>query len=332
VGGFNLNFDMKKNIKIFCTLGPSTLNKDFLKFSNQKISLLRINMSHVEMHGLKQMLKFIMKFSKVPICIDTEGAQIRTRTRRKRFIKKNKKLKIFKKSNDFMIYPPEAFNKVRLNDILNIGFDGLEVQIIKKSLSKIICKTLNEGILDNNKGIHVVNRFIKLNFITEKDKEAINIAKQMQIKHFALSFTNSKNDIHKFSKLLPGVNKIFKIESKTAIKNLNEILSSGSSFLIDRGDLSKNISTVMLPAIQRKIFKNAIRKKKKVYVATNFLESMGEKKYPTLAEANDIYNTLEMGGAGLVLASETAVGKYPKECVNFLRKMIKTFNKNRPRL
>ena len=88
----------------------------------------------------------------------------------------------------------------------------------------------------------------------------------------------------------------------------------------------------MLPAIQRKIFKNAIKKKKKVYVATNFLESMGEKKYPTLAEANDIYNTLEMGGAGLVLASETAVGKYPKECINFLRKMINTFNKNRPRL
>ena len=28
---------MKKNIKIFCTLGPSTLNKDFLKFSNKKI-------------------------------------------------------------------------------------------------------------------------------------------------------------------------------------------------------------------------------------------------------------------------------------------------------
>ena len=323
---------MKKNIKIFCTLGPSTLNKDFLKFSNKKISLLRINMSHVEIHRLKSMLKFIKKFSKVPICIDTEGAQIRTRTRGKRFIKKNKKLKIFKKSSDFTIYPPEAFNKVRLNDVLNIGFDGLEVKVIKKELSKMICKTLNEGILDNNKGIHVVNRYIKLNFITEKDKEAINIAKQMQIKHFALSFTNSKNDIYKFNKLLNNMTKIFKIESKTAIKNLNEILSTGSSFLIDRGDLSKNISTVMLPVIQRKIFRNAIKKKKKVYVATNFLESMGEKKYPTLAEANDIYNTLEMGGAGLVLASETAIGKYPKECVNFLKKMIKTFNKIRPRL
>ena len=64
-------------------------------------------------------------------------------------------------------------------------------------------------------------------------------------------------------------------------------------------------------------------KKKKVYVATNFLESMVKNKYPTLAEANDIYNTLKDGASGLVLAAETAVGKYPKECVVFLKNMIK---------
>ena len=39
---------------------------------------------------------------------------------------------------------------------------------------------------------------------------------------------------------------------------------------------------------------------------------------PTRAEANDIYNSLEMGASALVLAAETAIGKYPIECVNFL--------------
>ena len=68
-------------------------------------------------------------------------------------------------------------------------------------------------------------------------------------------------------------------------------------------------------------------KKKKVYVATNFLESMVKNKYPTRGEANDIYNTLELGAAGLVLAAETAVGNYPRECVMFLRKMINIFEK-----
>ena len=52
-------------------------------------------------------------------------------------------------------------------------------------------------------------------------------------------------------------------------------------------------------------------------------------KSPTRAEANDIYNSLEMGARGLVLAAETAIGKYPDMAVMFLKKMIKVFKKNR---
>ena len=37
---------------------------------------------------------------------------------------------------------------------------------------------------------------------------------------------------------------------------------------------------------------------------------------------NDIYNALEMGASGLVLAGETAMGKYPIECVKLLLKII----------
>ena len=78
-------------------------------------------------------------------------------------------------------------------------------------------------------------------------------------------------------------------------------------FLIDRGDLSKDIKLEKVLA-QRYIQKN--KGKCKIYIATNFLENMLEKPYPTRAEVNDIYNSLEMGADGLVLAAETAVGKY----------------------
>ena len=50
-------------------------------------------------------------------------------------------------------------------------------------------------------------------------------------------------------------------------------------------------------------------------------------KYPTRGEANDIYNSLEMGAKGLVLAAETAIGKYPEKTVNFLKKIINSFKK-----
>ena len=85
----------------------------------------------------------------------------------------------------------------------------------------------------------------------------------------------------------------------------------------------------MIPVVQRKKLKAAVLKKKKVYVATNFLESMINNSYATRGETNDIYNTLEMGSSGIVLAAETAIGKYPKECISFLKKIIKIFERNK---
>ena len=55
---------------------------------------------------------------------------------------------------------------------------------------------------------------------------------------------------------------------------------------------------------------------------------MLENKYPTRGEANDIFNTLEMGSGGMVLAAETAIGKNPMEAVLFLKKIINVYNKN----
>jgi pyruvate kinase len=55
---------------------------------------------------------------------------------------------------------------------------------------------------------------------------------------------------------------------------------------------------------------------------------MLENNYPTRGEANDIFNSLEMGASGLVLAAETAIGKYPIYTVKFLQKMIKAFRRS----
>ena len=151
----------------------------------------------------------------------------------------------------------------------------------------------------------------------------------MRIKHYALSFTNTEDDIKKFNKLLKNCFKIFKIETRKALNNLKKIMKSGKFFLIDRGDLSKDLSIDRLPVAQREILKLAKKNKKQVYVATNFLESMILNKEPTRGEANDIYSTLEWGAAGLVLAAETAVGKNPKESIIFLEKVIKNFKKHK---
>ena len=90
--------------------------------------------------------------------------------------------------------------------------------------------------------------------------------------------------------------------------------------------MSKEVKIENIPKVQRKLFsiKNKF-KGKKLFVATNLLESMINNDFPTRGEANDIYNSLEMGSEGLVLAAETAIGKFPISAVNFLKKMISSF-------
>ncbi len=315
--------------KIICTLGPQSLNKDFLKFSRKKISLLRLNMSHLSLSNLKKSIKFIKKYTNIPICIDTEGAQIRTKIKKEKYFSIGQKLKINNVRGKIKLYPDSVFQKIKKNDILNIGFNNLKVKVIKIK-NEITCKVISSGKFENNKGVHIENRKIKLDYLTTKDLEAIKIGEKLNIKYYALSFTNSTEDIIKFNNLLRGKNKIFKIETLQAIKNFRSILKKGSNFLIDRGDLSKDVAIENIPIVQRKLFElRRHYKNKKIFVATNLLESMLINSYPTRGEANDIFNSLEMGAAGLVLAAETAIGKYPKDSVHFLEKMIKVFEKSK---
>ena len=129
--------------------------------------------------------------------------------------------------------------------------------------------------------------------------------------------------------MLEKEKKIFKLETNSALKDIKNILKAGKNFLIDRGDLSKDISIELIPVAQRKIISLGKKLNKNIYVATNFLETMISNITPTRGEVNDIYNTLELGAKGLVLAAETAIGRYPIECVLTLKKIIKIFSKHK---
>ena len=49
--------------EIFCTLGPSSLNKKFLSFAQKnKVTLVRLNMSHLNIRQLKNVFYLLGKF------------------------------------------------------------------------------------------------------------------------------------------------------------------------------------------------------------------------------------------------------------------------------
>ena len=94
-----------------------------------------------------------------------------------------------------MIY---IFKNLKKGDLLYIGFDDLKTKVVKIKKNYILLEVSSEGLLENNKGVHLQNRRIKLNYLTEKDFKAIEIAKKYKVKNFALSFTNSSEDVKKF--------------------------------------------------------------------------------------------------------------------------------------
>ncbi len=317
--------------KIICTIGPSSFKKTILKkFKMMGVNIFRINLSHTNLKVLEKRIKFIKDVVGInKICIDTEGAQIRTKKLKKpKFLKKNSYVSLgFNKNSNFNLYPKFNLKKINKNTKIYIGFDNLILNVLRVKSDIIYCKVKNPGIIDSNKGVHI-NKNINLKPLTNKDVEAIRISKKLGVKKFALSFTNTSRDLEIIRKL---INKkdflISKIETKKSLINLDNIIKKSNAILIDRGDLSRYVPIHNIPIEQLKILKRSKKLKKDTYVATNLLESMIQNESPTRAEANDIFLSLYHGANGLVLAAETAIGKNPIKCVQFVKKCISVSKK-----
>ena len=326
--------------KIICTLGPSSFNKSILKLlTKEKVDIFRINLSHTNIDQIKERIEYLKRNKIKNICIDTEGAQIRTtHTKKKFFIKKNSIVEISNKkhfSNDRIIYlyPYIDLNNLKIGTKIDIGFNSLSIQVIKKKQlnDNLFCKVIKAGYLESKKGVHVHSK-INLPCLTEKDKFALNLARKFNIKYYAISFVNNHKDLEEVKKITGSSAFIIsKIETENAIINLDKIVKNSNALLIDRGDLSRYVPIEKIPMAQENIIKKSKKFNTPTYVATNLLENMIKETQPTRAESHDIYSTLKEGAKGLVLAAETAIGTNPVECVRFLKRCMKVFEKNNKR-
>ncbi len=320
--------------KILCTLGPASMNDRVIaRLTDLGVSLFRINLSHTKVKDLSKVIKFIQSRTDVPVCLDTEGAQIRTGDFAdvKIVLQENKIIRIPRKSvegssESFNLYPSDCIDKIEVGDIVSIDFNAVLVKVIGKDAHGLLIKVLTGGFIGRNKAVSV-DRNIDLPPLTEKDVQSLAIGMNMGIKHVALSFANKAGDIDAIRKyVVPETYIISKIESIMGIKNLEEIASRSHALLLDRGDMSRQVPIEQIPRIQKEIIRKAKQANVEMFVATNLLESMITVPYPTRAEVNDIFNTLVDGADGLVLAAETAIGAYPVECASMVSRVIQQFN------
>jgi len=321
--------------KILATLGPSSLNsKTVNKMANQGVNLFRINLSHTKLEDVNGILKKIMSWTDVPVCLDSEGAQIRNQDMISEsvFFEKGSIIKIHHKtilgdSRNISFTPSNVSKQLEIGDKIRVDFNSASFIVTKKEKEYLLAKVIEGGSVGSNKAADTDSK-IDLDPVTHKDEEAFKIGLAHGVTNFSLSFTNSANDVKEVRKIIGNdVQLISKIESIKGVLNLETILPVVDQILIDRGDLSREVSIEKIPFIQRMIISYAQSKETPVYVATNLLESMIKSDTPTRAEANDVASTLLMGASGLVLAAETAIGDYPVEAVEMINSIVRQYNK-----
>lgn len=325
-----------KNTQIIVTLGPSTgTEQDLRKIKDKGINFVRVNMSHSSLEEMERLIHLSQKVG-IPYIIDTEGSQIRSGDLDQEVIhfEDNDEVRIYAdeisgNSEQISLKPGYVIEQLEPGDLIRVDFDTLILRVMDVStLSQgyILARAISGGYLGRNKAVvidPVIRKKFQLPALSPKDYQSIQLGLEVGVDHIAVSFVRSKESIEEVRKATQNKMKIIsKVECVDALENLDEIIQATDYILIDRGDLSKEIPIEKIPFTQKLVIEKARQHGVGVYVATNLLETMVEKKNPTRAEVQDVVNTIVDGAVGLTLAAETAIGKHPMECINMLNKII----------
>ena len=338
-----------RRTKIIFTIGPATDSEEILEklMSEYFVDICRINMAHANHDYVRTVTRRIHQIGEklnrpISIMMDVKGPEIRTGDLDNPITLEAGE--IF----DFTV-KPDATNSEEIRSVgvnyanlvndIEVGStvlvdNGLiQFEVLEKDAVRIRCKVIIPGELTSRRHINLPGVKISLPALTEKDKGDTLVGIEEGIDLFALSFVREENDLAILRRFLDendGQNAriIAKIEDQTAISNLDSIIQGADGLMVARGDLGIECPFEMLPIIQHRAVKTCLTHGKPVIIATHMLESMISSPMPTRAEVSDVAIAVEEEADCVMLSGETAVGKYPLECVEALTKISKAIDKH----
>lgn len=329
---------MNKRTKVLATIGPACESEDVLRQMIQAgLNAVRCNFSHGKADDHRERIKLVRRVAKkmgvtIGILGDLQGPKIRVS-------KFKDKQVILEKGAEFIL---DADQSVDSGDIKSVGIDYKDlpkdvkkddilllddgkVVLTVKSVkgNQVITEVTVGGILSNNKGINKQGGGLTAPALTEKDKEDIKLAAELEVDYLAVSFPRDGKDMDEARKLITEAgweyaSLVSKVERVEAVENIDEIIDASDAVMIARGDLAVEVGQENVPAIQKMIIQKTREKDKIAITATQMMESMINAPTPTRAEVSDVANAVLDGTDVVMLSAETAAGNYPVETIQHM--------------
>lgn len=325
-----------RKTKIIATIGPAVLKGRGLEdLILAGADVLRLNFSHLTKVEASKQLKAIHRAerrvgARVGILVDLKGPEIRTDTN-SYTVSAGKKYWLATKGNpekgEIGIDHPALYKLIKKGQRISMEDGHYQMEVLRVEKNKIEVQCFSSGSMKPRRAVSLPRVDLKLPVVSENDKAALRFVQEEEVHWVAASFINRASDVEKIRSILQQQGKnvaiISKIETFTAIQNIDEIIDVSDGIMVARGDLGVDFDYEEIPILQDLVINKTKEKGKVIIVATQMLESMMKFTLPRRAEVTDIAIATREKVDAVMLSGETASGKYPAEAVTVMSRIVR---------
>jgi pyruvate kinase len=328
-----------RRAKIVCTIGPSCCTPAALdELCQAGMDVARLNFSHGTHEEHAERLRHIRaaaERNQRPIAIlqDLCGPKIRAgkfaagasevRTGGEAILIEGKTDEI---AGTVPIVYEGLHEDVHPGDKILIDDGRVALQVLGIEERRVRCRVEQGGRIQSNAGIFLPSRSLRIEALTEKDKLDLEFGLSIGVDYVGLSFVRAAKDVEQLREICEAWGRptpiVAKIETPSAIDNLDAIVRAADAVMVARGDLAVELSPEQVPVLQKRILAVARRHRRPVIVATEMLHSMVKSTRPTRAEASDVATAIYDGTDAVMLSAETASGDHPTLAVEMMARII----------
>ena len=341
--------DRVRRTKIMATLGPATDREAAIhELISAGVDLFRLNFSHGTHESHAASVRRIRAAAQeqdrcIAILQDLAGPKIRTGT-----LAGGAAIDLHDHDKLQIVFGDEAGRPGRISttfaalatavhpgDTLLLDDGKIELRVEGAGPGAVDTVVVNGGTLGEHKGINVPGVELPAACLTPKDLDDLRFGAAIGVDFIGMSFVRGADDLtsareHLRAAGAPNVPLVAKLERPEAISRIDEILEEADAVMVARGDLGLELPLEQVPRVQKDVTRRARALGVPVILATQVLESMRTEPRPTRAEVSDAAYAVDSGVDAIMLAGETAVGRYPTKTVQTLDAIIRDAETLRP--